>query len=320
MNEEKKMAKKIVVIGGGNGSSVLLKGLKDYDVELTSITNVTDSGGNTGKMKYEMNILPVGDARRCLSALSADDSLGELFDYRLEEGSLAGYVVGNVFLAAATKAKGNFEEAIGEAEKFLQAKGKVIPVTLDSVELCAEFENGEIVEKEHNITGQKGKIKRLFLKPEANANPKAIKAIKEADLIIIAMGNLYVSVLPNILILANAIKNSKAKKLYVCNLLTTQNTPNYTVNDHLKLLQDQTGKMDYLIVNSSMPKETGALEKKNQLPVRDDSNTIKDTKVLKGEILKNGLVDIKNGDIVKNRSLLIHDSEKLAKMIMGLLK
>ena len=182
--------KKIVVIGGGNGSSVLLKGLKNYDVGLTSITNVTDSGGNTGKIKYDMNVLPVGDARRCLAALSGNEKLAELFEYRFEEGELAGYVVGNVFLAAAAKATGSLSSSIREAEKFLNAKGRVVPATLDWAELCAEFKDGRVIEKEHNISMQKGRIKRVFLKPEAGANPEALESIKNADLIIIAMGNL----------------------------------------------------------------------------------------------------------------------------------
>ena len=210
-----KRNQKIVVIGGGTGTFVALSGLKKYEVDLSAIITMMDSGGSSGKLRDELGVLPPGDVRQCLVALAKSPKLlREMFNYRFEEGGLKGHTFGNIFLSTLTKTTGSMKMAIEEVGKILRIHGRVIPVTYDKSDLCIELEDGTIIEGETHIDEvesreKRAKIIRAFLKPEAKANPDAVTAIKEADAIIIGPGDLYTSIIPNLLVkgISAAIKS-----------------------------------------------------------------------------------------------------------------
>ncbi len=217
---------KITVIGGGSGRFTLLEGLKEFPVEISAIVSMADSGGSSGRLKSELGVLPPGDVRQCLVALSTSPKVMlDLFNYRFKDGSLSGHSFGNLFLTALEKTTGSFEKGIGEAEKILAIKGRVIPVTLDRSELYAELEDGTVIEGETSIDipeRKRPKIKRVFLNPEARATGAALACINEADLVVIGPGDLYTSILPNFLVrgITGALKKSAAKKVLVLPLAT----------------------------------------------------------------------------------------------------
>ena len=199
--------KKVVVIGGGTGVFTVLSGLKKYDYALSAIVTMADDGGSTGVLREEFGMLPPGDVRRALVALSASDNkvMSELFNFRFEkESSLKGHSLGNLLLTALEKITGSFSDALKEAVNILNVKGEVIPVTLERTKLHAELENGAIIEGESNIDIPKHdphlKIINEYLNPKAKANPDAVRAIKEADFVIIGPGDLFTSLIPNLLV------------------------------------------------------------------------------------------------------------------------
>lgn len=324
--------KKIVAIGGGTGLPMVLEGLKNYDCELTAIVTVTDSGRSSGALRKDYNVLPPGDIRNCLIALSESEKLlQDLFQYRFENGCLEGHSFGNLFIAALSKLTGSFEEAIKEASKILKIKGKVLPSTLEDVHICAELEDGTILEQEDNITRRSQKtnndpkIKRVFLKPQnIEANPEAVKAIEEADVIVIGPGSVYVSIITNLLIdgIRDAIKNSKAKKIYICNIMTQPfQSDDFKVSDHIKTIIKYLGSgvLSYAVLNNGVPsKELLELyAKEHALMVENDVDEIKKLKVM--PVLANLIEKTDEKRILwEKRDLLRHDSEKLAKIIMEL--
>jgi uncharacterized cofD-like protein len=215
----------IVVIGGGTGLSVLLHGLKDYTSNITAIVTVADSGGSSGRLREQFDVLPPGDIRNCLVALAdAEPLMRQLFQFRFGgESDLKGHNFGNLFITAMTQVTGDFDQAIKESSKVLAIRGKVLPATLDNVVLLAEHIDGSLSEGEADIPKKRVPIKRVFLRPsDASATPEALKAIEEATLIIIGPGSLYTSILPNLLIkdITKALVKTDAKKVYVCNVLT----------------------------------------------------------------------------------------------------
>jgi len=257
--------KNVVVIGGGTGVFTVLTGLKDYAFHLSAIVTTADDGGSSGVLREEFGILPPGDIRRALVALSSDSPvLANLFNYRFENGTgLKGHSFGNLFLTALERITGDFNQAIKEASKILGIKGKVIPVTLDYTRLFARLENDFIVVGESNIDVPKHDgslfIEEVFLNPEPKANKEAIKAIKEADIIIVGPGDLYTSIIPNFLVkgIKEAIKKSRAKKVYICNTMTKYGETNkFTAEDFFATLEKYIGKgvIDYFLVNVEKPK------------------------------------------------------------------
>src|SRR3989344_3757626 len=216
--------KNIVCIGGGTGMPRILAALKPHDVHLSAIVTMADDGGSAGILREEYGGLPPGDVRRVLVALSdADQALKDIFLYRFAEGSLKDHTVGNIMLKALELKHGSFLQAIKEARKVLQVQGDVIPVTLDSVRLCATFKNGLTVQGEKNISTPEHQImpvEKIWLEPEPSPNPKALEVIADADLIIIGPGGLYHSVIANLIVpgIANAIRSSRAKKMYIANI------------------------------------------------------------------------------------------------------
>ncbi len=251
------MKKKIVVLGGGTGLSYLLSGLKQYPVDITAIVSVCDDGKSTGILREEFNIPAVGDVRKVLVSLSETEPLVEkLFNYRFHTTSdLNGHTVGNLLLTAVQEITGNLSEGIEALSKVLNLKGKVLPLTEDNVTLMGEMYDGNIVCGEHNITVDKRKIKRVFYKEKPTPTVEAIKAIKHADLIVLSMGSLFTSIIPNLICdeIVDAIASSKAKIMYVCNALTQPGeTDNFTVTDHVNMLNKylKKRKIDVVIANN----------------------------------------------------------------------
>ena len=280
------MNKKVVVLGGGTGMSNLLSGLKQYPLDITAIVTVCDDGKSTGILREEFNIPAVGDIRRVLVALSETEPLVmELFNYRFNTTSdLDGHTVGNLLLTASSEITGNLSDGIEALGKVLNLKGKVVPLTEDNVVLMADLEDGRVIEGEHNITQAKGKIKKVYYKEPAVATKSALKAIKEADLIVFSMGSLFTSIIPNLLIdeIVKAIENSKSKIMYVCNMMTQPGeTDNFTVTDHVKKLNEYLGNRHVDIVlantgeiNQHMQKFYEVNEQKD--PVKFDEANFKD--------------------------------------------
>ena len=255
---------KIVAIGGGTGLSTMLKGIKKITNNITAIVTVGDDGGSSGKLREELGVLPPGDIRSCIAALADDEDLvAKLFQYRFKDcAGLSGHSFGNLFLTAMCSITGNMVNAVQESSKVLSIRGRVLPSTLDDMRLVAEMEDGSIIKGESNIPESGKKIKRLFTEP-AKCKPlaDAIIAIQEADLIILGPGSLYTSVIPNLLIndISKAVSEAKAKKIYVCNIMTQPGeTDGFAVSDHIKTLLKHAKYekiIDAVLVNTELPKE-----------------------------------------------------------------
>lgn len=251
--------KNIVVIGGGTGTFTALTGLKKYHANLTAIVAMTDSGGSTGALRDELGVLPPGDVMRCLVALSTQDKLmRSLMDYRFEGGTLKGHRLGNLLLSALEKTTGSFQSAVERASDILRTNGRVIPSTLDQVHLMAQV-GSDIIRGEEAIqtTRLNGSLKHLWIEPVARANPKALAAIRDADAIVLGPGGFYSSIVTNLLVrdIPEAILQSKAKKIFVCNLMTkAEHTDGYSVADYTATLEKYLGgPVDTVIYNNKKP-------------------------------------------------------------------
>ena len=252
---------KVVAIGGGTGLSMLLRGLKHYTANITAIVTVADDGGSSGRLRREMGVLPPGDFRNCLAALADDESLTtQLFQYRFSpaQKDLDGHALGNLFITAMADVAGSFEQALIESSRVLAITGRILPSTLSDVTLCAEIHNGhglEQIEGESAITHRGGQIDRVYLKPDhVRAYPETVRAILEADLVVLGPGSLYTSVLPNLLTagMPEALRASRAMKLYICNVATQHGeTDGYTVHDHVTALEKHIGPhcIDVVLAN-----------------------------------------------------------------------
>ncbi|MBD0303346.1 MAG: YvcK family protein, partial [Tolypothrix sp. T3-bin4] len=252
---------KIVVIGGGTGLSTLLRGLKTYSANITAIVTVADDGGSSGRLRQEFGVLPPGDIRNCLAALADEEKLlTELFQYRFKAGDgLMGHSFGNLFLTAMSDITGDLEQAVAASSKVLAVRGQVLPATLSDVRLWAELVDGRRIEGESSISEAGGSIVKIGCIP-ANppALPAAIKAINEADYIIIGPGSLYTSLIPNLLVpqIADAIAASVAPRIYVCNIMTQPGeTQGYTVSDHIRAIDAACGRQlfDAVLVHKKSP-------------------------------------------------------------------
>lgn len=318
--------KNVVVIGGGTGTFTVLTGLKKYPVNLTAIVAMSDSGGSTGILRDELGVLPAGDVVRCLIALSSSDKLMRtLMDYRFENGKLKGHRFGNLLLSALEKTSGSFDQAVERASDVLRIRGRVVPATLDKVDLMAQVGKRIIRGEEHIQTAHlNGSLKHIWLEPVARANPKALTAIREADLIIIGPGNFYASVLPNLLVrrIPETIRKSKAKKLYVCNLMTKkEHTRNWSVADHVNALEKYLGgAINVVIYNNKKPpanilktyaREGDTLIAWNDLP--------RARTLIGANLMSRRRILDKIGAAAKESSLVRHDAGKLAAMVAKIL-
>lgn len=310
---------KVVVIGGGTGLSTMLRGLKQYTSHITAIVTVGDDGGGSGKLREDLGMLPPGDIRNCILALADTEPLMEdLLQYRFTEGSLKGQCFGNLFLAAMVGISENFEDAVQKMSSVLAVKGKVLPVTLDDMKLIAELENGEIIEGESKIPSEvivrKTRIKKIAIKPiDAKPLEEAIKAINNADVIIMGPGSLYTSIIPNLLVkgIPEAICKSPAKKVYISNVMTQPGeTDGFKVSNHLKVLMDYgvAGNIDYVIANNGIiPPDI------KEKYARENAELV----VLDYENISNLNVNVIEADLIKiTKRYVKHNAEKLAELIM----
>ena len=296
------MNKKVVVLGGGAGLSVLLQGLKKFPLDITAIVSVCDNGSSTGKLREEFKTPAVGDIRRVLISLSETEPLVEkLFNYRFSTYSdLNGHAVGNLILTAAKEITGNLSGGIEALSKVFNSKGKVVPLTEDNVTLMAEMKDKTIVEGEKEISLSPKKIKKVFYKEAPVITPEAIKVIKNADAIILSMGSIFTSIIPNLINkeIIDAIDESNAKIIYVSNMVTQPGeTDNFKVSDHVNLLNSYLGKRKVDVVLANNKKiDKNILEKYQTSEQKDqvllDKENLKDITVIEDNyfIIDNGMV------------------------------
>ncbi len=313
--------KKIVVIGGGTGNFVVLKGLKRYNVDLSAIVTMADNGGSTGILRDELGVLPPGDVRQCLVALSNSSRLmRSLMNYRFENGNLGGHSFGNLLLSALEKVTGSFEKAVEEASRILYIKGKVIPVTTNQVHLKMVLKNRKILQGEDEIYLSQEihhGYQSIFLEPYPKVNPHVIDEIMNADLVVVGPGGLFTSIIPIFLVegVAKALRRTQAKCVFIINLMNRiGQTPGYRVSDYLKEVTKYIGNdvFDYLFVNSAKPaKELIEIYAEEGELVESD---IHDSRVISSDFL-GPPVKGDNTDLLK-RCLIRHDSKKIAKEIM----
>lgn len=321
---------RIVCIGGGTGTFVALKGLKKHPVDLTAIVTMADSGGSNKRIRDEFGLLPTSDIRQCFVAL-ADENGGaglmrQLFMYRFEKGrGIAGMTFGNLFMAALADILGSQSEAIRQTRKVLRIKGKVIPVSYTNTNLSALYQDGHVVAEEHLIDEPEHdgtiKIKEVFLTPEAHATPEALEAIKQANLIVLGPGDLYTSLIPNLLVegIPEALSHAKAMIVYVLNLMTKYGqTYQFTARDHVQALERHIGKnIDAIVINTgAIPKR--ALEiyaKYHEVPVVDNMIDRKPYRLYHADLVGKALIAKSKSDELV-RSLIRHDSTKLASALI----
>ncbi|WP_411830539.1 gluconeogenesis factor YvcK family protein [Paenibacillus chibensis] len=317
--EQKRERPRIVVMGGGTGLSVMLRGLKEMPLDITAIVTVADDGGSSGILRSELQMPPPGDIRNVLTALAdVEPLMSEMMRYRFSTGAgLAGHSLGNLILAALTDISGDFVTAVRELSRVFAVRGRVLPAAGEAVVLSAEMEDGSIVTGESKIPEAGLRIKRVFLeRSEVEPLPEAVAAIEEADAILIGPGSLYTSILPNLLVpkLAEAVMASEAIKIFVCNVMTQPGeTDGYTVSDHLQAIYDHIGKhlFDYVIVNSGdiPPQVQDKYAEKGAKPVELDYE----------EVTNLGYKVIAD-TLVLFRTYLRHDADKLSHHIYQLVQ
>lgn len=261
MSDEVGEGAKFVVIGGGTGSFTLLTGLRRYVRDITALVNMADDGGSTGQLRDELGVLPPGDVRQCLVALSNSPKARDLFNHRFSEGTLKGHAFGNLFLAALEDMSGSFADAVELASEVLNITGRVEPVTLTNTTLCSEGSDGKPVRGQFVAAHQElANRPKIWLEPEAEANPDAVKAILNADVVVIAPGNLYGSLAPALVVpgIGDALVKTAAKRVYVSNLVTKPGpTQGYKVHDFADEIERLAGYefLDYVLYNTEMPSD-----------------------------------------------------------------
>lgn len=309
----------VVVIGGGTGMPVLLRGLKDLPIQLTALVTVADDGGSTGRLRSEMAMPAPGDIRNVIAALSdAEPMLLDLFQHRFANGNgLSGHSMGNLLLAAMTSITGDFYTGIKEISRVLNVKGKIYPISNENMSLHAKMTDGSIVSGESAIPMAHKRIERVFLKPQPiKPLPNAVKAIEQADLIVISPGSLYTSIMPNLIIpqIDTAIRKAKGRVVYVCNVMTQAGeTTGYTASDHVKAIYDHVGEgcIDSIIVhNEPISKSVRSVyAEENADPVVYDID----------QLLAMNL-QIIEGDIIDHSKMTLrHDTQKIAKLLYSII-
>ena len=310
---------KIVALGGGTGLSCVLTGLKEYSFDITAVVSMADDGGSSGKLRQELGIVPPGDIRKCLIALADEEPLmSELLDFRFPDNELGGHNFGNLFLTALARIRGDFGEAVREANRILSVRGRVLPSTLDKISLVATHEDGSKTTGQAVISKTQKRIKALELRPDPEPLAEDIvRAIEDADLIVMGPGSLYTSIIPNLLIrgMTDALANSKAVKVFVSNIMTYEGeTRGYDLPDLLKALDEHSNKQrlyDVVLVNSGKYGDTGMLtvKERNAHPVRYDLAAY-----------SKAAFKVVADDVVNSAYPLRHDSKKLAQALMRILK
>lgn len=326
----------IVVIGGGTGTFTVLSGLREYPFDLSAIVSTADDGGSTGLLRDELGVLPPGDIRQALVALSPEASvLRELFSYRFADGGLKGHNFGNLFLSALEKVTGSFDRAVLEAGRVLKVDGQVIPVTRESVRLHAEMANGTNIHGEHAIEeyiwSDCSPIQKVWLEPSCTIHPLAKQAIKQADLIVIAPGSIFTSLIPNLLVegMPQALQEARAPIVYVANLMTEKgHTGAFFVQDFVNLIEEYVGKevIDFVVYNTKVPDQDLLDRYKKEMeriPVRLDR---KRRQCLSYKLIGTNLLGRRSlptkasgaDALASTRTLIRHDPRKLADVIYSL--
>ena len=322
--------KKIVTIGGGTGSFTLLTGLKNYNYDLTAVVSMADDGGSTGVLRDELGVLPPGDVRQCLVALTdSTDDLRELMNYRFENGGLEGHNFGNLFLSALEKMNGSFSAGVDQAMKILNAKGRVVPVSEGDMRLKIRLNDGRILigekELDHNEDVRSTGVLDVALEKPVKANAAAVAAIDKADVIIIGPGDHYGSIMPNLLVqsIPQAIRKTRAKVIFIAPLTNKMGlTAEWGVEDYVGALEEVIGasRVGFVVVNSITPdkKILARYEKKegkNSL-VRYTADVQRHYKVVTGDILRREkLIKSKSDALAHTRAFIRHDSAKLARAV-----
>ena len=326
--------KNIVTVGGGTGSYTVLSGLKNLpDVSLTALVSMADDGGSTGVLRDELGVLPPGDVRQCLVALSEhSDIVRELMNYRFDNGGLKGHNFGNIFLAALEKVTGNFVKGVEIISEILKIKGRVIPITNNPAKLAIELSNGKIMAGENNIQDspiQSDGLKRIFYEKNVFLNEHANKSILNADVIILGPGNYYCSVIPNLIVdgFKEAIKKSNAKIIFPVNLTNKlEHTAGWKVSDYLKDIEKYLGKpVDFILLNNEKPSSEQIklyeLEEGKGVLIEDDLPRLgkagfNDKRVIRAKLLSNVIFKPQYDEKMKaTRGFIRHDSQKLAECI-----
>jgi uncharacterized cofD-like protein len=323
---------KIAVIGGGTGSFAILSGLKKLDCELTALVNMVDDGGSTGQLRDDYGVLPPGDVRQCLVALSnAPTSLRNLFNFRFPgNGSLGGHSFGNLFLSAVEMMTDNFTESIKMASDILNTQGRVLPVTTKKCQLVMNVDGSKVVgQRAIEVKELHGLRPNLSLSPKASVNPDVKQAIIQADMVVIAPGALYTSIIPALLVqgMSDCLKSTKAKVVYVCNLVNKPNNAfKYKVNDYVSEIERVIGQgiIDYVLYNVDIPSKA-LLEKYAQdkeYPVVIDSPSLRSVKysAIPGNFLSHRAEKQDRNDSLLKRSLLRHDGDVVRNAIEDILK
>lgn len=319
---------KVVVIGAGTGTFTILSSLKYYARDITAIVNMSDDGGSTGILRDELGALPPGDVRQCLVALSeSDQKMRDLFNYRFDEGTFGGHSFGNIFLTALEKTTGSFAEAVKTAGEILNITGHVVPVTLTNTKLVLTEPNGEEVRGEYQIVQHdfRGHRPNLSLDPNPDLNPEAAAAIKDADIVVIAPGNLYTSLVPTLIVngLSEALAASPAKLVYVTNLVTKPGqTDGFKVHDFAHEIERFIAprRIDFVIYNDKQP--SADLLKKyaqaGEFAVEVDEDELREAhyEAIAGNLVSDTIPTLKASEQLIPRTLIRHNSDKVAQMIM----
>ncbi len=320
----------IVVIGGGTGSFTLLSGLKNYTHNITALVNMVDDGGSTGQLRDELGVLPAGDVRQCLVALSTSPKVRDLFNYRFDEGSMKGHAFGNLFMAALEKMTGNFTEAVKVAGEVLNIRGRVEPITFDNITLVTRLSDGTVVRGQHEAESliiPVGERPWLDLEPTARINPQARQAILSADLVVIAPGLLYGSLAPALLVsgVTRALAETKAKKVYVCNLVNKPGqTDEFTVADYASEIERFAGvKLDHVLYNNHRPsqelidryaKDGEMLVEWNKEELKKKHFYASGKRLIADEVWEN--TNATSDPLAAQRSLIRHDADRVARELM----
>ncbi len=323
MKKSRKKKIKIVTITGGNGGFSLLRGLKKFDWELEAIVPMTDDGGSTGRLRRELGVLPPGDVRYCLSAMTnLSGDWEKVLNYRFESGGLRGHTIGNLMLASLEKFKGDFIEAIKEMEKLLSVKGKIIPSSLNSTQLKARLGNKKILKGQHVINTspliEKFGIKKIFISPRPQVNPRAIKAILGADMISIGPGNFYCSILPNFAIpeIAEALRKTKALVVFNCNLLNRQDqTAGFDLDDYVSLIHRYLKReiIRAVTVNNTLPDDNFKI---HQVRFNSKKEVKRSYRIFKFDLVDQEATFFHTSDeIAYLRSPFRHDGEKVGRAL-----
>lgn len=307
----------IVAIGGGTGLSTLLSGLKYYTRNITAIVTVTDEGGSSGRLRGEWGVLPPGDIRNCMLALAEDDSsLNRLLNYRFDRGELKGHSMGNLILLAATEMTGDFRKAVEELNRLLAIRGKVIPVTNESVVLCAATADGDLLRGELDIASRGSRIESIWIEPaDARAFPEALAAIENADAVVLGPGSLFTSIIPNLMFreVSEALKRTAAPKIYITNLMTQPGeTDGMTLMDHIRWITRASGTIpDYILVNDEEVPSTllATYRAAGASPLSLNEENERTLSLMGSKLILSGFLDVAGGNVR-------HNSQKVSETLM----